>query len=158
MTANFNDTAIGSVFDKLVSFALATGRFAEVNQHEPKSAPGNELHCSVWVDGITPIKGSGVAAVSGVVQFNIRIYSSFVSQPFDAIDPAITAATTDLMGSLCGDFDFGSVADVRMVDLLGAYGAKLAAKAGYLEIDRKIFRVMTLVVPVIINDMFAEVG
>ena len=122
MTANFNDAAINAVFDRLVSWALASGRFEQVNQHEPKNAPAG-LSCSVWVQAIRPIgKMSGVAATTGVVVLNVRIYVSFTSQPFDAIDPNMLAGTTDLMGSLSGDFDFDGIANLNCVDLLGISG------------------------------------
>lgn len=156
MSANFNDAAISGVFDKVVSYAMSTGRFDSVNQHEPKNAPGNGLTCSVWVQTIKPAKLSGLNATSGVVILYARIYTSFVAQPYDYIDPKITAATTDFMGALSGDFDFGGQFNTREVDLLGDNGVPLSAQAGYIEIDRRMFRVMTITVPIVINDMFAQ--
>jgi hypothetical protein len=157
-TANFNDAAVNTVFDKIVSYAMATGRFATVNQHEPKSAPPNSPACSIWIQRIRPLRTSGLAITSVVVTFQVRMYVSFVSQPYDMIDPKVTAATTDFMGALSGDFDFGTDADVRSVDLLGMSGQMLEAQAGYMEIDRRMFRVMTLTVPVLVNDAFQQVA
>jgi hypothetical protein len=156
MTANFNDAAINLVLDKVVSYALASGRFDSVNQHEPKNAPGSGTYCSIWVQSITPARLSGLAATSGVLVLSVRAYTSFVQQPFDMIDPNIMAAITDFMGALSGDFEFGQQANVRNVDLLGANGVKMQANAGYVEIDRQVFRVMTLTVPIVINDMFNQ--
>jgi hypothetical protein len=153
---SFDDAAVNTVFDKVVSYALATGRFDAVNQHEPKSAPGTGLSCSVWMQNISPVRTSGLAATSGVVVLQARIYTSFMKQPFDMIDPEVMAAVADLMGALSGDFDFGGDVDVRNVDLLGSTGTPLSAQAGYVEIDRRMFRVMTITVPIIINDMFVQ--
>lgn len=159
MPANFNDAAINQVLDKIVSHGLATGRFDAVNQHEPKSAPQSGITASCWVQTVKPAgRGSGLDATTGVLILSFRIYMSFVSQPFDAIDPALTAAVTEMMGAMSGDFDFGGVADVRALDLLGMYGTTLSATAGYVEIDRKMFRVMTVTIPVIVNDMFSQVA
>jgi hypothetical protein len=155
VTANFNDAAINIVIDKVVSYAMASGRFDNVNQHEPKNAPTG-VSCSIWVQTLTPAVRSGLSATSGVLILSVRIYMSFVQQPFDMIDPQITAAIADLMGALSGDFDFGQEANVRMVDLLGANGTKMTAQAGYVEIDRQVFRVMTLSVPIVVNDMFDQ--
>jgi hypothetical protein len=156
---NFNDDAVMTVFDKVVSFALATGRFDHVNQHEPKSAPGHGLECSVWMNTIVPIRASGMGAVSGVVTLYARIYTSFRQQPYDAIDTNVMAAVADLMGAMAGNFDFGGAANVRAVDLLGmASNTPLSAAAGYVEIDRQMFRIMTVTIPIIINDMFLEAG
>lgn len=156
--SNFNDAAINAVFDKVVSYGLGLGRFDSVNQHEPKSAPMSGITASIWVQSVRPARSSGQAMTSGVLLLNFRIYMNFVAQPFDMIDPAVTAATADIMGAFSGDFNFGGVAGVRAVDLLGMTGNALSAVAGYVEIDRKMFRVMTISIPIIINDMFAQVA
>jgi hypothetical protein len=157
--ANFNDAAVITVFDKVVSFALATGRFDHVNQHEPKNAPGRGLECSVWMNTITPTRSSGLGAVSGIVTLYARIYTNFRKQPYDAIDPDVMAATADIMGAMAGNFDFGGAANVRTVDLLGGWSnTPLSAAAGYVEIDRQMFRIMTVTIPIVINDMFLEAG
>lgn len=157
MTANFNDAAINQVIDKVVSYALANGRFIEVNGHEPKSAPppGGPT-CSVWAQRIRPVSSSGQAATSAVLELSVRIYISFIQQPYDQIDPQILAAVTDLMGTFSSDFNFGGVAGVRAIDLLGMEGTAMSANAGYVEIDRKMMRVMTITVPIIVNDMFTQ--
>jgi hypothetical protein len=158
MSAQFNDAAINAVFDKIQGYALSSGRFDVVGIHEPKNAPGSGLTAALWVQSIKPIRTSGVAATSGVVLFNFRIYTNFKQMPFDMIDPQVTAATTDMMGALSADFNLGGVAGVRNVDLLGSQGVTMNAAAGYVEIDRTIFRVMTVQIPVIINDMFLQVA
>lgn len=161
--ANFDDDAINEVIDKIVSFALASGRFDSVNGHEPKSAPGNGIVFAVWAQAIKPARMSGLAATSALVQFQGRIYIPFNQVPYDAIDPKVMAATTNLMAAFSGDFNFGGAADVRYVDLLGAEGANLgmvglSAQAGYVEIDRRMYRIMTLNIPIVINDAFKQVA
>lgn len=152
---NLNDQAVNQVFDRLVSLALQTGRFDTVNQHEPKNAPGNGVNCSVWIQNIKPAR-SGTAATSILVNFDMRIYKNFVSQPFDMIDPNITSAVMVIMAALSGDFDFGGIGDARAIDLLGMSGSALNATAGYVDIDRRMFRVMTINIPVIFNDAFVQ--
>src|SRR5512135_1807902 len=112
----FNDPAVRTIFNKVVSYALASGRFDHVNQHEPKNAPHHGLTCAIWMQAIDPVRAGGLAATSGRVLLQARIYTSFIQQPFDMIDPNITAATADLMGALSGDFDFGGDADTRNID------------------------------------------
>lgn len=157
MSANFNDAAILAVFDRLESWCLASGRYESVNGHEPKNAPGNGLSASVWVQSIGPFpRGSGQAMTTGLLVLNVRVYVSFTSQPFDAIDPDMLSSVTDIMGALSGDLDFDGISGVRCVDLLGMSGTRLSAAAGYVELDRHMYRVMTVTVPIIINDMFAQ--
>jgi hypothetical protein len=61
-----------------------------------------------------------------------------------------------MMGAFSGDFDLGGVGGVRYIDLLGSTGTVLGAVAGYIEIDKKMFRVMTMTIPIIINDAFVQ--
>ena len=152
---NMGDQAIDQVFDRLVSLALQSGRFDTVNQHEPKSAPGQGVNCSVWIQKIAPAI-SGIAATSIIVDFDMRIYTSFTQQPFDFIDPAVWSATNALMAALTGDFQLGGIANTRNIDLLGSKGNGLSAQSGYVEIDRRMFRVMTIDIPVIFNDAFTQ--
>ena len=159
MMSNFDDAAVNIVFDKVVSYALQSGRFEHVNQHEPKNAPGNGIECSVWVNQITPLRSSGLTATSGIVTLYARVYTNFRQQPFDQIDPNVLSAAGDLMGALTADFDFGEEANVRAIDVFGVSNSvPLSATAGYVEIDRQMFRVMTITIPIIINDMFAQEG
>lgn len=151
----FGDKAISDVFDRLVSLAQATGKFDSVNQHEPKNAPNYDISCSIWAQTIKPFRG-GLAATSLVVNFDMRIYKPFTSQPFDLIDPNVMAATVTIMAALSGNFQLGGVGDARAVDLLGMTGSTLSAIAGYVEIDRRVMRVMTINVPIIFNDSFLQ--
>jgi hypothetical protein len=152
----FNDEAVNEIFDKIISYAMTTGRFDFVNQHEPTNAPHRGLQFSIWIQRIRPIDQSSIKTTSGLVLFSGRIYKNFKSHPHDLIDPDITSAIADMMNVLSGDFDFGGTANVRALDLMGMTGERLEAIAGYLELDRQMFRVMTLNIPVIVNDMFVH--
>ena len=153
---SFDAAAVDNLFAALVTDAELTGLFETVQTHEPKSAPQNGLNCSVWVDTIKPVRTSGLNSTSGLVTFFIRIYNSMLAEPQDDIDPQILAAVGVLMNTYSGDFELGDVADVRMVDLLGAYSDGLSAQAGYMSIDSKMFRVMVITLPVVLNDMFPQ--
>lgn len=145
-----------STLDFIVSRALELGVFERVNQHEPVNAPGNGLTAAVWGDRIEPIRKSGLASVSCRIAFFIRIYTPMASEPQDAIDPEVLTATATLMAAFAGGFTVGGQA--RHVDLLGASGAPMSAQAGYLDMDDRQYRVMTLNLPVIFNDVFGEVA
>ena len=150
----FDAAAVDGLFNKVVSYVQATGLFDRVNQFEPKSAPGSGLSAAVWVQSIDPVNSSGLAATSGRVLLNVRVYTNMLSEPPDAIDPGVLTAVTTLMGTFSGDLSLGST--VRNIDLLGETGESLSAKAGYVTIDTVLYRIMELSVPVLINDMFAQ--
>lgn len=148
--------AIGAMLDSIASHAMSLGLFERVQTHEPKNAPGHGLTCAIWADRITAALGqSGLASTSAYIVFNIRIMASFLLEPQDAIDPNMVNAVDVLFGEYSGDFDLGSTA--RNIDLLGAQGIPLQANAGYLTQDGKVFRVMTIMLPVIVNDVWDQV-
>lgn len=145
-----------AILQAVESHALAAGRFDRVNRHEPKKAPGKGMHAAIWVDRIAPYRGSsGLVSTSVVVVLNVRIYTSMLREPQDEIDPEIVDAVDALMTAYSADFDLG-VAQVRNVDLLGASGFSLSAQAGYLNQDSRLFRVVTITLPVIVNDVWGQ--
>lgn len=146
---------ISDLIDAVTSHASSSGWFDMVQGHEPKSPPGNGLTCAVFVSGVGPARtGSGLATTTVRVELTARIYKPFISQPEDLIDPNVVNACDDFMTALSGDFDLGGHA--RNVDLLGAQGAPLSARAGYQTIDKNVYRVLDITVPIIVNDAFAQ--
>jgi hypothetical protein len=147
---------VTGILDGIVSHALSTGLFEQVNTHEPKSAPpGGGLTAAVWAQRIGPVPtGSGLAITSGLVVFTLRIYSNMLAEPQDAIDPEILAAVDVLMAAYSGDFELGGT--VRNVDLLGETGTPLSMQAGYLSQDKRLFRVVDLTIPCVINDLWGQ--
>jgi hypothetical protein len=148
---------ISGVLDALTSHALASGLYEAVNNHEPKSKNptlGTSLTAALWVQQIAPIRASGLAVTSGRVEFTLRNYTSMLSEPQDAIDPAVMNAVDVMMAAYSGDFTLGGL--IRQVDLLGAYGNPLSAVAGYLNQSGRLFRVMDMCVPLVIDDLWGQ--
>lgn len=146
---------VTALFDAMESHALSTGLFESVNGHEPKRASGNGLTAAVWMQDIGPVpESSGLSATTGLLTFFLRIYQNMLMQPQDAIDPMVTEAVNSLLIAYSGDFELGG--NVRNVDLLGSTGIGLSARAGYINQDGKLFRVMTITIPLIINDLWSQ--
>lgn len=145
------------ITDAVVSHAMTSGRFETINGHEPKNAPSTGgLTAAVWSERVTPVRSSGLDTLSVLLVFNVRIYASAVSEPPDAIDPDMLAAVDDLCAAYTGDFTLGGL--VRHVDLLGIHGQPLDVRAGYLQQDGLLYRVLTISLPVIVNDLWEEVA
>lgn len=141
------------ILNIVVSHALSLGIFERVNTHEYKSAPGKGLYAEIWADLITPAR-SGLDVTSALVIFNVRVRSDMIQEPQDAIDPVIMNAVDLLMGAYTGDFELGGTA--RNIDLLAGSSPGLRAEAGYLNQDNKVFRIMTVTLPVLINDVWNQ--
>ena len=149
---SLNTTAL---LDAVATHALSLGLFAVVNGHEPKSAPVAGVYGALWANDIRPAVGrSGLNSTSIRLEFSFRIGTDMLSEPQDDIDLTILVAASALMSAYSGGFALGG--QVAEVDLLGAYGAPLSAKAGYLEQDKRLYRVMTLTIPLIVNDLFDQ--
>jgi hypothetical protein len=109
----------------------------------------------MWLDRITPYAlASGLSATSALLVFNVRLFTKMLQYPQDAIDPKMIKAVDTLMDKYSGDFTLGG--QVRNVDLLGESGFMLEAQAGYINQDNTLFRVMTLTVPLIVNDAWTQ--
>lgn len=156
----YDAAAVQQTFDLVQSKVLATGYFSQVNTVEPKAAPGGPLTCAVWIDRIAPVRSSGLNSTSALVLMMCRIYSNMLQDPQDAIDPMVTEATNQVISDFSDDFELidpqTSVATVREIDLLGAYGPGLSAQAGYITIQQVMYRVMTVTLPIIINDCWTQ--
>lgn len=147
---------VTGIVGQVSSLADATGLFESVNSHEPKNAPGNGVTCAVWAQRIVPAAAaSGLNSTTGVVVLMVRLYTSMLQQPYDDIDPALMKAVDTLMAAYSDNFSLDG--EVRNVDLLGAHGPQLSAQAGYLNMDGKVFRVMDITLPLVVNDLWAQV-
>ncbi|MFH9248235.1 hypothetical protein ACH4LK_22740 [Streptomyces lydicus] len=145
---------IAGLTDALTSHAMSLGYFEQVNGHEPKNAPGYGLTAAVWANQVQTIRSSGLASVSALLVFNVRIYTSAQSLPADAIDPDMLTAVDALCAAYSGDFTLGGL--LRHIDLLGAHGQPLDVQAGYIQQDGALYRVMTITVPCVVNDLWEE--
>lgn len=145
-----------ALIDATASYAMQTGEFENpVPTHEPKSRPGPGVTCSVFVAGIEPIPAaSGLNSVTGLVTMNVRVQTPFLQQPADQIDPLIMRAGTAVMALFAANFTFTSL--IRNVDLLGAYGQRMRGQLGYLTQDNTTYRVMDILLPLVVNDLFPE--
>lgn len=145
---------IQGILDVVVSHAMSTGHFETVNQYESKQSPGNGVTGAVWVERITPVRTSGLSNTSTRIELTFRIYSSSLSQPYDDIDPNLTKTLDILMQAYCGDFELGE--HVRHIDIFGAYGQPLESRSGYVNLDGKEFRVFSIRIPLIVDDLWSQ--
>lgn len=144
-----------TLFNAIESHALASGLFDSVNTFEPKSAPGGNLHCAIYVSTLNPLAtGSGLNSTTGVVTIMARIYVNMTQEPQDKIDPLVFAAMDTLLEDFSGDFTLGGSA--RNIDLLGMSGESLSARTGYITIDQTMFRSVDITIPIIVSDVFTQ--
>lgn len=145
---------INSILAAMVSHAMGTGYFQQVNEHESRQSAFEGLTCEIWVEQIDPVKTSGLATTSIRVQFQVRLYNGSLSEPYDDLDSALVTALDALMREYMGDFTLDGL--VRHVDVFGAYGMGVRARSGYINHDGKEFRVFSVNVPLICDDLWDQ--
>ena len=144
----------------LIDHALASGLFDAVGGHEPKRAPGTGLTAAVWVQTIDTVPSSGLVSTTARLVLQARIFTGMTREPQDDIDPVMSNAAGRWIGALVGDLTLkgpgGSTGLIRTIDVRGQHGVPLSAQAGYIEQDGKLFRVYTITVPCLVNDVRQE--
>lgn len=141
--------------DTLLSHALSLGMFSQVSGHEPKAAPIGDLYGALWMNSMAPARGrSGLASTTIRLEYWFRIGTNMIAEPQDDIDPKVLVATAALMMAYSGDFELGGLAEE--IDLLGMAGEGLGARAGYLDQDGRLYRIMTITIPIIVSDVFDQ--
>jgi hypothetical protein len=145
------------IFAKYGSF-LSTLGYDRVLGEEFRSAPGRGISCAYWVQRMAPaINQSGLSSTSCVLVFSTRLMSDMIASRDGQVDPKLTRAASLLFGRVIGGFTLDGL--IKNVDVRGSagYGA-LDAQAGWIKIDDKWYRIYTISVPMIVNDLWDEVA
>lgn len=147
-------TGLGAqgVLTAVVSAAQTLGVFSEVRDYEPRQAmPKDGVSLALWLGPVDPIKG-GLSSTSARVVIEGRLYRSVLEKPYS--DVTILNALDTFIGTLSADFTLGG--RLRGIDLLGMYGTTLSGIAGYIEQDSKVYRIIDIQVPLMINDVWTQ--
>jgi|SRR5882757_4486280 len=146
-----------TLVNAIASHAAATGMFDAVNGHEPKNAPGGQMTCAIWTQDLVPVNSSGLNSTSVRITFNVRLYLPALNtspEQADMIDPQMMDAADTLLADYVGNFTLSGL--LRDVDVRGADGNPLSAQSGYITQDGTVYRVLTIFLPLIINDLWTE--
>jgi len=142
-----------SIIGELTSAASASGAFDAVVAHEPKSAPApTGVTCAVFVGDAGPIQSSGLQSLSFRIEFTARLYTAMIQEPADGIDPLLLRAADAYTAYLAAHFTLAGAA--RYTDFLGSEGEGLRWVPGYITQDNKPFRIIDVIVPILINDLY----
>lgn len=152
MTAPNLDTM--AIWSGLLSHLKGLGVFNAVLGHEVVEAPVG-LVAALTGDTIGGAS-SGLNVTSSRINTVLRLYLSANQDPRDDIDPTMLAAAAKVIGSLSGDFTLGGL--LREVDLLGIEGESVVGRFSYTRIAGELFRLLTLQLPLVCNDVWSQDG
>jgi len=152
---------IDTIIDNVIALANAQTSggnplFVDVLDYECRAMPPDGIIASVYFNELGGVPDdSGLAATSGTLVLNVRLYVSTVRQPYGTTERSIVRAAQQMCGALNASFTLDG--SVRNVDIFGASGVRLRAVGGYIPAqDGKLMRVVTITLPTIVNDVWEQ--
>jgi hypothetical protein len=145
-----------AILTKLAGIGKASGLFVKVDKFEPRGQPGNGVTLFLISGPMRAITSSGLNNASLRWQIDGRLYTPMNYEPASELDAVLTAAASKYLEALCAQFTLGGL--VRCIDVFGSDGEPLSATPGYLGQNDKVYRVVTLEIPLLINQQWTLTG
>lgn len=115
---------------------------------EPKSPLSSRFTAAIFMDSVS-IPGTVLAALEEVHVVTLRVYDDMLREPTSDIELELSLVLSDLMNDLAGDFSLGDT--IRAIDVAGMYGTPMGARWGYLEMSGKMYRIVDVTLPLIVQ-------
>lgn len=146
---------VGRIMNALASYAGRIGALERVRLSEPKTEVSSGLSAALWFQSIDPIQQlSSLSKTSLRVELVFRLYDNMNREPTDTIDPEMTRVTNLLFNALHAGFTLGGL--ITQVDVIGTYGPPLRSQAGYIQQSGKLQRAISIYIPCIIVNAYAQ--
>lgn len=149
----------GAIIAAIRGRLMSIGLFDTVNGHEPISSPGTGTHASVYLGPIRPSDRSGLSSTSLVILIMVRLWISAQAENRDDTEIKLATATSQSFGALIAGFqlaDASGVPTACAIDIRGMAGTRMEATPGYASFDGTEFRVQTITVPVLVENVWDE--
>lgn len=149
----------GAIIAAVKGRLMAIGIFDTVNGHEPVSSPGLGQHASVYLGPIRPTDRSGLSSTSLVMLIMVRIWISAQAQDRDDTEIKLASATSASYGALIAGFQLADATGVPTacaIDIRGMAGTRMESVPGYANFDGTEYRVQTITVPVLVENVWDE--
>lgn len=146
------DTA--GILNKMVTHIKTTGRIKNVVKHDPLSnVPFGTV--SVIIRRIFPTPETSSLRKTGVaIVFSIAIYANDMAEPRDGAETELLNIFDSIMALFNRDFKLGGA--IHSIDFFGRSGVSVDANMGRIEIDKKLYRVLDITLPVLIFDTWTQ--
>ena len=142
---------IKSTLQAVESYLLASGYFgSNVAVGEPKQpVAGAELSAAIFM-GSTTVAETTLTKIIEQHMVTIRIYRDMLAEPTESIEFELGEVSSDIQSDLIGDYDLGET--IRNIDIAGIYGAGMGATWGYVDLGGKMYRIVDISLPLIVDD------
>jgi hypothetical protein len=142
-----------TIVNTLLSHAKKCGRFSSVSARELITAPPSGVAVSIYFARMVPTL-SGLASTSTIAVFTVELSMVLPQFPADGVEVDLLNAHDVLCAAYSGDFDLG--VEGASIDLLGDR-IPMESVAGYKTIGKQLLRVISITVPVSVNDVWSQV-
>ena len=140
---------IKSSLQAISSYIQASGYVQKSTIGEPESPPTERLAASVYM-GNTAIVSLTLNTTIEVHTVIVRFYMDMLREPTEQIEFKLAEVVSGIFNDLLGEYDLG--ATIRNIDAAGSHGTSLGAVWGYTDVGGKMFRVVDLSIPLLVDD------
>lgn len=142
------------IYSALNSHAKSTKLFQSVQQHDPKSGlRKGSIACGIALRTVNTAR-SGLNSTSARMDFDLLLYGHADGEPADSIDLNLAEAADTMIERLLEDLTLGG--EAANIDVQGSDGGSLSVQTGYFEGDENTYRVFTVSIGVIVNDVWTH--
>ena len=141
--------AIKSTLQAISDYIQKSGYVQKSTIGEPKAPPSEPVSAAVFLDSVA------VAALTlnGTIEVHtvtLRLYMDMLGDPTEDIEFGMAEVVSNISSDLLGEYDLG--ASIRNVDAAGMHGSPLRATWGYVDVGGKMFRIVDMSIPLIVDD------
>lgn len=144
-----------ATYQALLDTVAEVGGWGAVVPHEPLSAPTEHgvIACVFPSEPMQPItESSGLAAADARIVITVRLLRNALAEPQQERETDLLEAYDRVMTALLADLTLDGTA--RSIDVLGESGGQTQGQWGYATIDRAIFRLIDIDVPIMVNNVW----
>uniref|UniRef100_A0A6M3XKI5 Uncharacterized protein n=1 Tax=viral metagenome TaxID=1070528 RepID=A0A6M3XKI5_9ZZZZ len=141
--------AIKATLQAISSYIQASGYVQKSTIGEPESPPGERLAASVYMGNISIVSLTLNTTIE-VHTVILRLYMDMLAEPTEGIEFKLAEVVSGIFHDLLGEYDLGTT--IRNVDAGGIYGSPLRATWGYVDVGGKMYRIVDMSIPLIVDD------
>ena len=135
----------------VTSFLKVDGKFRTVTIGEPKSiTPLTSICVAVFMQSTAITKFYLNGGTEEVHVVMVRLYRDMLAEPTEDIETDLAKSVQRIVSDLLGDYDLG--ATIRNIDGAGGIGTNLGSAWGYTDLSGRMFRIVDITLPLIVDD------
>ena len=143
---------VGDTLDRIHTYLAGSGHVAggqQIGDYNQPPDTGNGPVAFIQLEGssVYAITLGGQPLEQHVVQITIML--SALREPTSETEKILAVAATNIQADLLTEFDLGG--SIRNVDPAGISGAGFATRWGYKDVQKEMYRVVVITIPMLID-------